>query len=69
MANTRAVISPDGWKLCLRDNDLSQLYNLNDDPFETTNLFYDPKYTDKINVLTQKIKDWQVKTGDKLEII
>src|SRR5205814_1709587 len=38
--STRTVISPDGWKLSLRDLDRNELYNLNDDPQETRNLFY-----------------------------
>src|SRR5207247_4198896 len=32
--STRTVVSPDGWKLCLRDKDLNELYNLRDDPRE-----------------------------------
>ena len=30
--STRTLVSPDGWKLCLRDKDLNELYNLRDDP-------------------------------------
>src|SRR3982751_506136 len=37
--STRAVVSPDGWKLCLRDKDANELYNLNDDPLERRNLY------------------------------
>src|SRR4029077_19988060 len=32
--SSRTVISPDGWKLSLRDKDLNELYNLSDDPKE-----------------------------------
>ena len=39
--STRTIVTPDGWKLCLRDKDLNELYNLNDDPFETRNLYAD----------------------------
>jgi hypothetical protein len=39
--STRTLVSPDGWKLCLRDKDLNELYNLNEDPFETRNLYSD----------------------------
>ena len=35
--STRTLVSPDGWKLCLRDKDLNELYNLRDDPLETRN--------------------------------
>ena len=32
--STRAALSPDGWKLCLRDKDKNELYNLRTDPRE-----------------------------------
>ena len=60
----RTVVSPDGWKLCLADKDKSQLFNLNRDPFETTNLFYDGKHQDVITRLTEKIRAWQMATDD-----
>jgi arylsulfatase A-like enzyme len=64
----RTVISPDGWKLNLSDNDKSQLFNLNKDPYETTNLFYSGLYQDVIKRLTAKIHIWQEKVGDKVKI-
>ncbi|MBD3373506.1 sulfatase-like hydrolase/transferase [candidate division KSB1 bacterium] len=61
---TRTVVSPDGWKLCLSDTDRNQLFNLNDDPGETTNLFDSGRHDDVIRRLTQKIQDWQSRVGD-----
>src|SRR6266571_3608704 len=46
--STRTVVSPDGWKLCLRDKDLNELYNLKDDPFETRNLYSDRQFASVI---------------------
>lgn len=66
ISSTRTVIAPDGWKLCLSDTDKSQLFNLNKDPLETTNLFYEPEWKDKINFLVYKIKEWQKITHDQL---
>ena len=66
--STRAVVSPDGWKLCLRDKDKNELYNLRDDPGEMRNLFYDDSRKDVIARLTSDIHDWQQKTGDKLVV-
>ncbi len=66
--NPRAVISPDGWKLCLSDFDKCQLFNLNDDPGETTNLYDSGKYDDVIDRLTEKILDWQQKTKDIIKL-
>jgi len=67
-SNTRTVISPDGWKLCLSDLDNSQLFDLNNDPYEKTNLFTQPEYRDKIIFLSNKILEWQKSTGDNLTI-
>jgi arylsulfatase A-like enzyme len=66
--STRAVVTPDGWKLCLRDNDSNELYNLKDDPFETRNLYSDRQYASVISRLTGEIRRWQESTRDKLRI-
>jgi hypothetical protein len=50
--STRAVVSPDGWKLCLRDKDKNELYNLGADPDERHNLFYDNSHRDVIADVT-----------------
>ncbi len=64
----RTVVAPDGWKLSLFPTDRSQLFNLNDDPGETTNLFDSGRHTDIIARLTQRIKDWQETIEDTLEL-
>ena len=61
---TRTVVSPDGWKLCLSDTDRNQLFDLKNDPGETTNLFDSGQHDDVIRRLTQKIQDWQRRVGD-----
>ena len=66
--STRTVVTPDGWKLCLRDKDLNELYNLNDDQFETRNLYSDPQYASVISRLGSEIHRWQESTGDKLKL-
>jgi choline-sulfatase len=63
-AYTRTVISPDGWKLCLSDQDNSQLFNLKEDPGETNNLFYTNVHKDIIANLTKKIDAWQERAKD-----
>jgi arylsulfatase A-like enzyme len=65
--STRAVISPDGWKLCLRDFDKNELYNLRDDPDERQNLFYRDDHHEAIASLANAIYDWQERTGDMLQ--
>jgi arylsulfatase A-like enzyme len=66
--STRAVISPDGWKLCLRDKDLNELYNLNDDPLETRNLYSDRRYASVVSRCAGEIHRWQESVRDRLKI-
>ena len=64
--STRAVVTPEGWKLCLRDTDKSELYNLRADPLETVNLFGRAAHFDVQLRLTKEIYAWQQRVGDKL---
>src|SRR6478736_10080894 len=64
--STRALISPEGWKLCLRDKDLNELYNLRDGPLETRNLYADGQYAPVILRLTDAIHRWQESNHDQL---
>jgi arylsulfatase A-like enzyme len=66
--STRTLVSADGWKLCLRDKDLNELYNLNEDPFETGNLYSDPQHAAVVSRFTTEIHRWQDLTNDKLEL-
>ena len=66
--STRTVISVDGWKLCLRDKDMNELYNLNDDPLETRNLYASEQYAEVISRCRRKIHRWQESTHDSLKI-
>jgi len=66
--STRTVVSSDGWKLCLRDKDLNELYNLNDDPFETRNLYWDRQYAPVISRLAGEIHRWQALAQDKKDL-
>ncbi len=66
--STRTVISPEGWKLCLRDKDLNELYHSTDDPLETRNLYQDPKHASVISRLRDEILKWQEATRDTLNI-
>jgi arylsulfatase A-like enzyme len=66
--STRTVVSPDGWKFCLRDKDLNELYDLKDDPFETRNLYSDPGCVSVISRLAGEIHRWQEFTNDKLRL-
>jgi arylsulfatase A-like enzyme len=66
--STRTIVTPDGWKLCLRDKDLNELYNLNDDPLERRNLYADRQLRSVIVRLTGEIRRWQEATNDKAKL-
>jgi arylsulfatase A-like enzyme len=66
--STRTVVSSDGWKLCLRDKDLNELYNLRDDPCETHNLYADRQSASVISRCIGEIHRWQESANDKLKI-
>ena len=65
---TRTIVTPDGWKLSLRDKDSNELYNLKDDPFETRNLYADRQFASVISRLTAEIRRWQESAEDKLKV-
>jgi arylsulfatase A-like enzyme len=66
--STRTLVSPDGWKLCLRDEDLNELYNLKDDPFETRNVYSNAPYAPVVSRFASEIYRWQEVTNDKLKL-
>lgn len=66
--STRAVVSPDGWKLCLRDRDKNELYNINEDPNELQNLYYGGNHRDTIAALTRRIHQWQRLVRDRIRV-
>ena len=67
-ANIRTIVTQDRWKLCLSDCDKSQLFNLNDDPGECKNLYYDENHRDVIEKLRKRILDWQNSVNDTVSI-
>ena len=70
MQNIRTIVTPNQLKLSLsaEDYDLSELYDLNIDPYEVNNLYYNPLYKDTISYLKKKIIDWQKTVNDKLNL-
>jgi arylsulfatase A-like enzyme len=66
--STRTIVTSDGWKLCLRDKDLNELYNLKDDPLETRNLYADQQYASVVSRLAGEIHRWQASSHDKLKV-
>jgi arylsulfatase A-like enzyme len=66
--STRTLVTAEGWKLCLRDKDSNELYNLKSDPFEASNLYPDAHYASLVSRLRTEIYRWQGTTNDKLKL-
>jgi len=62
----RTIISTDGWKLSLSNRGRSQLFDLNKDPLEINNLFYQEANQEIIKDLSRRIHNWQKATGDTI---
>ena len=55
---TQRVVYDGMWKLVMNGFDFDELYNLDDDPYEMTNLVDHPDHKDQLRVLTKHM--WQV---------
>lgn len=64
--STRAVVTSDGWKICLRDKDTNEIYNLQADPIEGENLWEKGGNPEVVIRARDEIKRWQEKAGDTL---
>ncbi|MFO7947120.1 MAG: sulfatase-like hydrolase/transferase [Armatimonadota bacterium] len=60
----RTIVSPEGWKLTLRERDENELYNLKEDPHELENLFGQSQYSDVVEELTARVESWKERTDD-----
>ena len=60
------TVCTDRWKLNLFLLDDSELYDLQADPHEMTNLIADPAHVAPRATLAQRIVDWAYETGDPL---
>jgi arylsulfatase A-like enzyme len=64
----RSMVSADRWKLNLCVGDQCELFDLNTDPSEVTNLFDDPRHHDRVRRMTVAIRNWQIQTGDTADL-
>ena len=60
----RTIISPGGWKFSLSTLGEHELYDVREDPGETTNLAARGGYEEHVALLADRIRDWQVRTRD-----
>jgi arylsulfatase A-like enzyme len=60
----RCLVTRDGWKYaCVEEGDWL-LYNLNEDPYEQTNLAFHTGFREKRKEMNREIRQWAHKTGD-----
>lgn len=64
----RTVITADRWKLNLSNVDTCELYDLNSDPYEQTNRYFDSDVQDRVADMKSRIKAWQASVGDTVAI-
>jgi arylsulfatase A-like enzyme len=64
----RGLVTKEGWKyVCF--NDFSWLmFNLNEDPYEESNLVYNNKYRNERKKLIERLKQWVADTGDEFTV-
>ena len=60
----RSVVTSDRWKLTLCVADQGELFDLNADPSETTNLFDRPEQRDRVRWMAARLRLWQETVGD-----
>ncbi|HAA76021.1 TPA: hypothetical protein DCE37_12980 [Candidatus Latescibacteria bacterium] len=60
----RSIVTVDRWKLNLCAGDQCELFDLNTDPYELTNLYNEPEHADRIRVMAAEVRLWQHETGD-----
>ncbi len=64
----RTILSPDGYKLNLAAHDVSELYDLSADPYETKNLFGAAEHQGRISSMTGRLRKWQQRVGDAVAL-
>lgn len=64
----RCVVTRDGWKYASSEGAHWLLYNLNQDPYEQTNLAFHTGYRKKRDELKALLQDWITRTGDQFKL-
>jgi arylsulfatase A-like enzyme len=64
----RTIVTADGWKVACSSMGAHELYRLNDDPLETTNLARRAELSSRMAQLAARIRAWQQRTEDLVEL-
>ncbi|WP_269523076.1 sulfatase-like hydrolase/transferase [Coraliomargarita parva] len=60
----RCVVTKDGWKYACVESGEWLLFDLNEDPFEMTNLAFNTRFRQKREAMKALMREWIDKTGD-----
>jgi len=60
----RGIRTKDGWKYVILEGQPIMLFDLNEDPYEMTNLIYLDKYNEKREEMHNRLAEWLKKTED-----
>ena len=66
--NSRMLVHGD-YKLIANKESIAELYNLRTDPFELHNLYEDPAFADVRADLENRLRIWQKRTDDPVEVL
>jgi arylsulfatase A-like enzyme len=64
----RTVVTADGWKLNVSARGEHELYHLAEDPYERLNLAGEAAARKRFDELAGRIRAWQARTGDEVEL-
>jgi arylsulfatase A-like enzyme len=64
----RTIVTPGGWKFSCSPLGCHELYNLGDDPLETTNLAPRTEHKRRMAELAARLRAWQERTGDAVKL-
>jgi arylsulfatase A-like enzyme len=64
----RGIVTRDGWKYACLEHQPWMLYNLNEDPYEQSNLAYDMGFNEHRRRLHERLRQWIADTGDSFPL-
>jgi arylsulfatase A-like enzyme len=64
----RTLVTQDGWKLNCSEGCAHELFNLQADPGETTNLATRPEHRERMRDMRRRLIAWQQRTADPLTL-
>lgn len=64
----RTIVSPDRWKLCVSPLGEHRMFDLMDDPLETSNALTNKANTNRADSMLRRLIEWQKRTDDTVTL-